>query len=669
MKEQSRGNRPWRMRFKRTAKQIGPLRFAGTILLLLLAVAFARYGWAIPLANDAERSLYDMRMVRAAPRVPQDERIVMVNFNDETLEKLGKRSPLDRKMLADALAAIDAMKPAAIGIDILIDQAQAEDPILIETFRKMKTPTYLAFASNETNPEYMQYWQEQFLTNFLKEVAGGPVRPASIMLQPDQADGVIRSWPEQPRSLPPLLGNAMTSINPAFRNYTRSIDFLLPANPDEPVFSKLPIENFTEDWASALRPMIEGRYVLIGGDIQDQDDYETPMSRSTGQLTKGIEVHAQLLAQLLDGRMPGEIPAWALWVSALGVVVAGGLTSLLEVRSWKLALVLAGQTAFLVALPFYLQGINVDTQSLPAFGWGLGWVLAFGAVGTAARALGSEQRRFAQSALGKYLPKDIANEIIRDPDRLGLSGEKREIYAMFTDLEGFTKLSHAITPEQLSSLLNHYLDVLSEIVLRHGGTIDKFVGDAVVAFWGAPIARPDDADRAVLAATAMYQAGEEFKKVSDPDLPAIGCTRVGLHWGEAVVGNFGGVGRIQYTALGDGMNTAARLESANKALKTTALVSGEVKSRCTLDVFRPMGRIVLSGRGTPVEVWEPKPDMDAELRQKLTKLWERYDAGDGASLTQLEELASANSDDAALASFVYRIRTCGPGGHFVLESK
>ena len=240
---------------------------------------------------------------------------------------------------------------------------------------------------------------------------------------------------------------------------------------------------------------------------------------------------------------------------------------------------------------------------------------------------------------------------------------------MFTDLEGFTKLSHAITPEQLSALLNRYLDLMSDAVLDHGGTIDKFVGDAVVAFWGAPIARPDDADRAARAAMAMFEAGQEFARTAGDGLPPIGRTRVGLHYGPAVVGNFGGEGRIQYTALGDGMNTAARLESANKALKTSSLVSSEAKSRATLDIFRPMGRVVLSGRATPVEVWEPAPDMDPALRERLNALWLAYDGGDAAALVQLEEIAAGAKEDAALGEFVYRIREAGPGGHFVLGSK
>ena len=287
-------------------------------------------------------------------------------------------------------------------------------------------------------------------------------------------------------------------------------------------------------------------------------------------------------------------------------------------------LALAFQLAFFGYLPFLLQQIQVDTLNLPAFGWGAGWMLAFVGVGTAARAVGSEQRRFAQSALGKYLPADVANEIMRDPDQLALHGEKKAIFALFTDLEGFTKLSHAITPEQLSGLLNRYLDLMSDAVLDHGGTIDKFVGDAVVAFWGAPIARPDDADRAVRAAIAMYEAGEEFARTAGEDIPPIGRTRVGLHYGEAVVGNFGGEGRIQYTALGDGMNSAARLESANKALKTTILVSNEAKKESGLDLFRPMGRIVLSGRAKPVEVWEPVPSMEEGLRARLNALWLQY---------------------------------------------
>jgi adenylate cyclase len=171
----------------------------------------------------------------------------------------------------------------------------------------------------------------------------------------------------------------------------------------------------------------------------------------------------------------------------------------------------------------------------------------------------------------------------------------------------------------------------------------------------------------------MYEAGEAFRtmarEIAGDAVPPIGVTRVGLHRGEAVIGNFGGEGRIQYTALGDAMNTAARLESANKVLQTTMLVSEEAKRESTLDIFRPMGRIVLSGRATPVMVWEPVPEMAPALRAQLTDLWERYDAGDREAIVQLEAMAADHKEDAALQYFVYRCREVGPGGHFVLGSK
>jgi adenylate cyclase len=542
--------------------------------------------------------------------------------------------------------------------------------------RSLHSPTFLGFGrASGGNEAQIAYWQEQFMRGFLRQVASGPVRPTSIRMEADPNDGVIRRWPRGRAGLPPLFANALSPVHPEFRSYARGVDFRLPGTSEQdeiPIFTNLPIQ-FVTQMGEGLRPMFEGRYVLIGGDINDVDDYETPMTRFTGQMMKGLEVHAQMLAQQLDGRMPRAIPVWMLWAAAILFVALGALTSALELRGWRLILALAVQLAIVAWLPFQLQALDIDTIDLPAAGWGAGWLLAFVGVGAAARAVGSEQRRFAQSALGKYLPPDVAREIMRDPDRLALTGEQTKIYALFTDLEGFTKLSHAITPETLSRLLNRYLDLMSDIVLKHGGTLDKFVGDALVTFWGAPIARPDDADRALRAGREMYEAGEEFRRmardIGGDDVPPIGVTRVGLHRGEAVVGNFGGEGRIQYTALGDAMNCAARLESANKALKTTMLVSDEAKRETTLDIFRPMGRIVLSGRATPVEVWEPRPDMAEALRRELNQLWRAFDGGDAGALVQLEAIAAAHKEDAALQDFVYRIREVGPGGHFVLASK
>jgi adenylate cyclase len=661
--------RPYRERLRRALRQIGWARLALTFVFLVVALYLARASWTLPLAGDAERALYDLRFFRTADiTTEQDPRVVLVTYDDDTLRELRKRSPLDRGMLARALREIDAMHPRAIGIDILIDQPQDEDEELIRTLRQMRTPTYLGYASSTINNQQIQYEQEQYLRGFLAQLRGSNVRAASVRMEPDQNDGVVRRWPATRAGLPTLLANAMSPVHGEFANYSRSIDFRLPITLDDTAFANLPIQ-FVVQLPDGVRPTIENNFVLIGTNIFDIDEFETPMSRFTGRRTKGVEVHAHMLAQQLDGRAPAPVPPGMLWTAAILVVAAGAFSSLLEVRGWKLALIVAAQIAAIVALPFYLQSVDVETLDLPAFGWGVGWLLAFVGVGTAARAIGSEQRRFAQSALGKYLPRDIANEILRQPELLALRGEKRDIYALFTDLEGFTKLSHAITPEQLSSLLNRYLDLMSEVVLSHGGTIDKFVGDAVVAFWGAPIARPDDAERAARAAVAMYEAGEAFRHEARNGVPPIGCTRVGLHRGEAVVGNFGGEGRIQYTALGDGMNTAARLESANKALKTIVLVSAEAVAETGLDWFRPMGRVVLSGRTTPIEVWEPALQLEPGDRATLADLWRRFDSGETGALDALDAVAAAHKEDEALLLFVYRLREVGPGGSFVLASK
>jgi adenylate cyclase len=144
---------------------------------------------------------------------------------------------------------------------------------------------------------------------------------------------------------------------------------------------------------------------------------------------------------------------------------------------------------------------------------------------------------------------------------------------------------------------------------------------------------------------------------------------VGLHFGSAVVGNFGGEGRLSYTALGDAMNCAARLEGANKYLKTVALVSDEAKQLCTFDIFRPMGRIVLSGRATPVVVWEPMPGQDPGLRAELTRLWTDFDGGDRSALDAIEQICLTQDKDAALAAFACHLREAGPGGAIRLKEK
>lgn len=673
----------WLARGWRNVREAGTRRLAITALVLVAAVLLARFSWQLPVTDEPERDLYDLRTYLLAERVEQDPRIALVVYTDQTLIAARKRSPLDRGLLARALRNLDAMGARAIGIDILFDQPQDEDEDLVATLQAMTTPTLVGYTRAETTVDSIVYEQQAFLDAFMARLAGSRAAPASIVI--DSRFGATRSWPDPGRNLPSTLSRAMLTAGGdearAMPGYRGAIRYRLPARRDQPVFSALPIDVLARpEMAAALQPAIEGRYVLIGGDIVDVDRVATPITSwlpardaETGLATDrnaflppGIEIHATMLAQALDGaRLPRPLPV-TLWALALVFVACAALTALLELRSWRVYPLLAAQFAALIGVPFVLHARGVDTYGLPAAGWVLGWIVAFAAVTSAARASTSVQRRFAHGALGKYLPREMAEEIIEHPERLALHGENKAIFVLFSDLEGFTRLSHAIPPETVATLLNRYLDLLSQVVLDHGGVIDKFVGDAVVAFWGAPIARPDDGERAARAGYALWQAGETFRASAGPGIPPIGKTRVGLHWGEAVVGNFGGKSRIQYTALGDSMNTAARLEAASKALESSVMASREFAERSGLDWWRPMGRVVLRGRSQPVDLFEPAPDFPPADRAELARAVSLIEPDRNAALTAIAALAARHPGDTALANLLDRTRRLSDDQAFVL---
>ncbi|MEH6757466.1 MAG: adenylate/guanylate cyclase domain-containing protein [Parasphingorhabdus sp.] len=655
---------------RQMSKQLGPIRLGSTLLFIILAVLMARFSWSTPLIQDAERALYDMRVSVFAPEVEKEDRIVMIVYNEDTLKLTGQRSPVDRTILAQALETIDKAGAKSIGIDILFTMPQDDDALLIESFNNMKTPTYLAYADPVANPE-IDFAEHEFLNQFVGEIKGKAVSKTSIRLE-TESDGVARRWTALPKNLPPFLAIALTKPNPQFAQNEGAIRYLVPKNADMPVFDKFPIESFADPTtADMLQSFIKDKYVLIGGDFIDRDRFETPIGsilhlQSDDGKMIGLEVHAHMLAQLLDNEIPTPIPNWILWVAAIIIAICGGLSALVVGNPLKVGGLLIGQFAFFIIFPFVLQNIGTDTLSLPAFGWGLGWLFGYASVGSAARTVNSKQRAFAQNALGKYLPKSIAGEILRNPEKLALHGEKRKIFAVFTDLEGFTKLSHAIEPEMVATLLNDYLDRLSEVALEYGGTIDKFVGDALVCFWGAPISYPDDGERAAKAAYALYQAGEEFRQNAPEGVPPIGRTRVGMHYGDAIVGNFGGEGRIQYTALGDAMNTAARLEAANKTLETKVLISKEAMERTGLDWYRPMGKITLRGRSTPVEVFEPIPDWEEKDRAAVMAVIAAHEKGDISYVQALGAMMAQYGEDLGLANLLIRLEKTKNGESYAL---
>jgi adenylate cyclase len=348
-------------------------------------------------------------------------------------------------------------------------------------------------------------------------------------------------------------------------------------------------------------------------------------------------------------------PWWVILILALILTAAGAATATIERRPAILLLAISLQAVSLALLPIALHHLGYDILYFPLFGLLLSWLAVFAIISYALRSQTSIERAFARGALGKFLPENVALEILNKPEKLKLEGEERLIYMLFTDLEGFTKFSHARPPQEMASILNRYLEEMSQVILDHSGTIDKFVGDAIVAFWGAPLQDDNDASNSVACALALHTTAERLRLELASGKDQLGRTRIGLHFGEVTVGNFGGERRIQYTAMGDAMNIAARLEGANKYLRTNILVSGAVKERAPEHSYRPMGAIRLSGVATAIQVFEPVDDTRDAYTADLTDVMTGIEEKASGAKKSLLDLATKHPKDLAIAAAVDRI--------------
>lgn len=642
---------------------LNPAARWGLGLLLILACVAGGFSWQVEPFRTVERRLYDLRVSLFPETADPDERIALIVFTDETMAATGKRSPVDRGLLGRALATIDAMGPRSITLDMLFDLKQPEDADLLAAIRSVQTPLYLTGPM----PEWVHTYPggHENARDFLRDSGIPPERMVSLALATDD-DGTIRDWPSPASSALSIPARALSGN--ALGDYQGPIRFRLPKSADRPVIPTYPIELFGGDAAIAevLASAIAGRHILVGVDSIHVDQFQTPLIYTVdedrdGQLS-GIEVQAQMLAQALDGQRYWKPPAWFPPLLPLAILPLAMLTAALAMPRWLRLVLSVTQIAFLLLLPFALEYLFEDSAGVSAFGWLLCWASGYFAVVMVRRAKAWEKGRIAQSALTRYLPPDVAAQILDDPSRLALDGQRCQVFALFSDLEGFTTLCQSEQPTDVAIFLNDYLETLSQIVLNYGGTIDKFVGDSVVAFWGAPFAREGDGARAAQAAVAMFEAGETFRSRTLPGGGTVGRTRIGLHYGEAIVGNFGGDGRIQYTALGDTMNLASRLEAANKTLGTSILISREAATFSSGIVLRTMGQIKVRGRSAPVMVLEPGLTLNPDDVARMNGLYEQAVEGSDLALDELRQWAADRDFDVGLARLVDRLSEPSDGG-------
>jgi len=397
---------------------------------------------------------------------------------------------------------------------------------------------------------------------------------------------------------------------------------------------------------ATVAPEIAGHIVLIGASAVGLVDLR---QTALNAFEPGVNIHAGALEQILSGDFLRR-PAWADGAEILLAVALAAMVSLLAAFAGQRAAgLVAGVGAGLVLAAAWFgfrHGLLLD----PSFS--LLAVLAAWMLASLLRYLLAERDgRKLRTAFAHYLSPALVAELARDPERLRLGGELREMSFLFTDLEGFTRLTESFGAPALVGLLNAYLDGLCDIAFAAGGTLDKIVGDAVHVMFNAPLDQPDHAARAVRCALRMDEFGQAFAAARRAEGIGFGVTRIGVNTGPAVVGNFGGARRFDYTAHGDAINTAARLEAANKALGTRICVSASARAGAMEIVCRPIGALLLRGKSQPIEVFEPLATPPAWL-DAYAAAFDGLRRGEPAALLRLH---AAHPEDPVLALHAGRI--------------
>ncbi len=362
--------------------------------------------------------------------------------------------------------------------------------------------------------------------------------------------------------------------------------------------------------------LFKNRIVLIGSSLPEFKDLlpvPIPNSAEAGDnLTNGVEVHATVVQNMLDQFYIRHISPWieVPLFTLLGVLTMIAIFQLTHIKTRFTFFIEIGTIIFVllsVALIAYIA-LELFTRSslllnivCPAI------TISANYIGITAYRYIVERRQKAmiKGMFSLYLHPDIVNEIISHPEKLRLGGDKKELTVMFSDIANFTTISEDMQPEELVLLLNDFLSLMTEIVKKHHGTLDKYVGDAIIAFWGAPASQDDHALRACKTALDMQRILEQLRgKLVAENKPVL-TIRIGLSTGKMVVGNMGGKERFAYTVIGDSVNLGSRLEGANKQYGTRILISENTYEKVKNDVIaREVDLLVVKGKTAPVRTYE-----------------------------------------------------------------
>lgn len=403
---------------------------------------------------------------------------------------------------------------------------------------------------------------------------------------------------------------------------------------------------------------VKDKVVLVGATVVGTFDQRvTPFD----YMSPGVYTHAAVIDNILTGDFLYQSSGLALLEVLLLLLVAlafGLVVPRMEAYYWQIVFMLASFAGYLL-LDFQLfKAGNELTTVVPL----MEIAVLFAAMLTFKLVVTDREKRQTRAAFQHYLAPSVLEDMVKNPDKLKLGGEKRELTVFFSDIRGFTTISERLPAEELSKLLNEYLTPMSNIVFKHQGTLDKYMGDAVMAFWGAPMEQPDHALRGCTAALEMMStlAGlrAQWKAAGRPDIQ-IG---IGLNSGPMSVGNMGSDMFFNYTVMGDNVNLGSRLEGTNKAYGTNIIISeftyAKVKGQV---VSRELGSVRVKGKKLPVGIYELRglgapskeeaaviADFEAALAAYRARSWDEAEArlrkvleawkDDGPSTHYLEDI-------------------------------
>lgn len=545
-------------------------------------------------------------------KTPLDS-IVIVAIDDASLQEIG-RWPWPRSEFVQLIYALNESK--VIGIDVAFFETSEEDTQLskaIQASGKVVLPVeYLSFSSQGSK---VMGQQVLLPAGNLKEA---PKELGYINIVTDK-DGVTRAL--------------NMDVQGQYKNFALALYELFWKKEFKGASSRF-LVNFVGKPQSfkyhSFADVVKGRVksdafkdklVLVGSTSPDMhDDYFVPTSN--GKAMPGVEVHANALQTMLTQRFLA--PVSATWV-VLVIFVLCLLTAFL-VHKWQLWAGLASLGLILlnvfVAIALFERGVIWDLifpplSILGSFVSGLSYYYL----------VERKEKRKAIGAFSKYVSPILVQQIMKHPERLKLGGERRRITVFFSDIRGFTDISEKLSPEGLVLLLNEYLSAMTEVILRNKGLVDKYIGDAIMAFWGAPL---DEEQHAELACWSALEMRDRLKVLQEEwkgkNLPHFDVG-MGLNTGDAVVGNMGSVDRFDYTAMGDTVNLSSRLESLTKQYGVGILLSHATQQVIQAGfVTRELDLVAVKGKKEPVAIYE-LVGKKGEVAQRELDLIDHFEDG------------------------------------------